>query len=166
MPRIVLRWGLVEHADLRRWVAQESKLPAPGIAAHTSTPAAIYYARAVHADEAAVRRVLAALPGTLDRVDALLAEGVLATDPPNAAGLQVLCSVRALDAFADLHDQVSRRTRARPRRARSSPAIPGLSRRSCRRSGSRPPALSPRTAGVRARARTRRGRAPARRGPR
>src|SRR6478736_6591416 len=59
------------------------------------------------ADEAAVRRLLAALPGILDRVDALLAEGVLATEPPGAAALQVLCSVRALDAFADLHDQVA-----------------------------------------------------------
>jgi hypothetical protein len=43
----------------------------------------------------------------LDRVDALLADGVLATDEPNAATLQVLCSVRALDAFADLHDRVA-----------------------------------------------------------
>jgi glutathione S-transferase len=107
VPRIILRWGLVQHAGLRRWLAQESGLPSPGIAAHTSTPAAIYYARAVHADEAAVRRLLAALPGILDRVDALLAEGVLATEPPSAAALQVLCSVRALDAFADLHDQVA-----------------------------------------------------------
>jgi glutathione S-transferase len=117
VPRVILRWGLVRHAELRRWLAEESKVPAPGVAAHTSTPAAIYYARAVGADEAAVRRHLADLPLTLDRADALLADGVLETDPPNAAALQVLCSIRALDAFADLHDQVAARPSAAAARA-------------------------------------------------
>ena len=107
VPRIILRWGLVRHAELRRWLARQSGLPAPGVAAVLSAPAAWYYARAVDADEAAARRVLAELEPMLDRVDALLADGVLAIDEPNAATLQVLCSVRALDTFADLHDQVA-----------------------------------------------------------
>ena len=34
-------------------------------------------------------------------------DGVLVTDPPNAAALQVLASVRALEALADLRGQVS-----------------------------------------------------------
>ena len=108
VPRIILRWGLVRHAALRRWLAEQSGLPAPGLGAALSTPAAWYYARAVGADEAAARRAVAELPATLDRADALLAAGVLPTDEPNAATLQVLSSVRSLDAFADLHDHVAR----------------------------------------------------------
>jgi glutathione S-transferase len=108
VPRRIIRWGLVRHLELRRWLAAQSGLPAPGVAARTSVPAARYYAHVVDADDAAVRRALADLPAALDRADALLCEGVLATDPPNAATLQVLCSVRSLDAFADLHDHVAR----------------------------------------------------------
>jgi glutathione S-transferase len=107
VPRLIFRWGLVRHAGLRTWLARQSGLPAPGIAAIMSLPAAQYYAHAIDADEAAVRRRLAELPGLLDHADALLAEGVLSTAPPNAATLQVLSSVRALDALADLHDHLS-----------------------------------------------------------
>jgi glutathione S-transferase len=112
VPRRLLRWGLVRYPDLRRWMADQSRVPAPAVLARLSIPAARYYARAVGADEPAVRRALAELPRTLDRVDALLAEGVLETDPPNAAALQVLCSVRALSSFADLRDQLAARPSA------------------------------------------------------
>jgi glutathione S-transferase len=107
VPRRLLRWGLVRHAHLRTLVGQQSTVPAPGVAAMLSVPAAWYYARAIGADEAAVRRALAELPRTLDRVDALLAEGVLTLAVPDAATLQVLCSIRSLDGFADLHDHVA-----------------------------------------------------------
>ncbi len=107
VPRLIFRWGLVRHASLRAWLARQSGLPAPAIAAVVSVPAARYYAHAIKADDAAVRRALAELPRSLDQADTLLAEGVLATTPPNAATLQVLSSVRALDAFADLHDHVA-----------------------------------------------------------
>lgn len=102
VPRRILRWGIVHDMGLRRWLAEESKLPMPAFAARTSGPAARYYAHVAGADEAAVRRDLRALPGLLDRVDELLADGTLATDPPNAATLQILSSVRALDSLSDL----------------------------------------------------------------
>ncbi|HUH80951.1 MAG TPA: glutathione S-transferase N-terminal domain-containing protein [Solirubrobacteraceae bacterium] len=101
-PRLLIRWGLSHDGDLRRWFAEQSGMPAPGLAAHTSVPVARYYARAIGADEAAARQALTQLPAMLDRVDALLADGTLATSPPNAATLQILASVRAIDAFADL----------------------------------------------------------------
>jgi glutathione S-transferase len=107
VPRRILRWGLVRHRELRRWLAEESRMPAPAVAAVLSAPVARYYATLIDAGEAAVRRDLAELPRTLETVDALLADGVLVTEPANAAALQVLCSVRALDAFADLHDRVT-----------------------------------------------------------
>ena len=106
-PRRLFRWGLVRNLHLRRWLSAASGLPAPALAARLSGLNARYYARLAHADDAAVRRDLAGLGEVLDRADRLLADGVLGTDPPNAAGLQVLCSVRALDGFTDLHPLVS-----------------------------------------------------------
>ena len=107
-PRRLFRWGLVRHLYLRRWLSAESGIPAPSVAARLSGLNARYYARLAHADEAAVRRDLAELPKALDHADALLADGTLQVEPPNAAGLQVLCTVRALDCFSDLHPIVSK----------------------------------------------------------
>lgn len=106
VPRRLFRWGLARDLDLRRWLSVASGIPAPGVAARLSGMNARYYARLAHADEEAVRRDLAELPSVLDRADSLLAEGVLELDPPNAAALQVLCSVRVLDSFSDLHEHV------------------------------------------------------------
>jgi glutathione S-transferase len=116
VPRRILRWGLTRDAELRRWISEASGVPAPGAVGALGLPAAKYYARAVGADEAAVRRALDELPGLLLRVDALLADGVLTPAAPDAATLQVLCSVRALDGFADLHDQVTAHPCAAPAR--------------------------------------------------
>jgi glutathione S-transferase len=104
-PRRILRWGLVHHAHLRTWIGRQAHTPAPRIGGALGIPAAWYYARAVDADEAHVRRHLAELPATLDRVDALLADGVIGGE--DALTLQVLCSIRALDGFTDLHDRVA-----------------------------------------------------------
>ena len=107
VPRRLFRWGLVRQVDLRRWLSASSGIPAPALAARLSGPNARYYARLAHADDSAIRHDLEELPKLLDRADGLLADGVLEVDPPNAAGLQVLCSVRALDCFSDLHGPVS-----------------------------------------------------------
>jgi glutathione S-transferase len=112
VPRRIIRWGTVHDMGLRRWLAAESKLPMPAIAARTSGAAARYYAHVAGADEDAVRRDLASLPGLLDRADALVTDGTLSTDPPNAAALQILSSVRALDAFTDLAAEVRSRPSA------------------------------------------------------
>ena len=101
-PRLLIRWGLTRDHGLRLWLAESAGLPLPAMAARTSLPVARYYARAIGADEAAARRALTELPAMLDRADGLLADGTLATDLPNAATLQILASVRAIDAFADL----------------------------------------------------------------
>jgi hypothetical protein len=74
-------------------------------------PAAVYYAKTVEADgrrgtEQVVRADIKALPAMLDRVDRLLEDGTLTTEPPNAAALQILSAVRVLDAFQDLQELV------------------------------------------------------------
>ena len=116
VPRRIVRWGLTRDAGLRTWISEASGVPAPALAGALGLPAAKYYARAVGADEAAVRRALDELPGMLARVVALLADGGLTPAAPDAATLQVLCRVRALDGFADLHDQVAAHPCAAPAR--------------------------------------------------
>ncbi len=108
-PRIMLRWGLVHNLELRRWMAEVSKLPMPAVGARTGTPVARYYARVIGADETAARRAVQSLRDMLDRVDALLYDGTLTIDPPNAAALQALSSVRALDGFSDFHENIAGR---------------------------------------------------------
>lgn len=58
------------------------------------------------ASEAAARADLQALPDHLDRIDAWLAEGVLGTDPPGAADLQIASSLRLLLTLGDLRPLV------------------------------------------------------------
>ncbi len=112
-PRLLIRWGLTRDPGLRRWLAEAAGMPVPALAARTSVPVARYYAHAIGADEAAARRALEGLPAMLDRADALLADGTLTTDPPNAATFQILSSVRALDEFTDVQPHTAGRPSTR-----------------------------------------------------
>ena len=79
---------------------------------------------------------LAALPGQLDRVDALLAEGVIGGERPNAADFQIAPSVRLMldvDQFREHIDARPAGVHAR----RSCPTIPAASARSSRPDGCR-----------------------------
>ena len=114
VPRRLARFGAGHDLNLRRSAAKSQSLPLPEVLARVSDPVVRYYARASEldgrrADEAGVRADLAALPALLDHADSLLAEGTLATDPPNAATLQILSSVRVLAEFADLRDHLDGR---------------------------------------------------------
>lgn len=59
-----------------------------------------------------MRADLAALPGLLDHVDALIDAGTLGQDPPNAADYQIATSVRLLLCFDDLRETIARRPAA------------------------------------------------------
>lgn len=74
--------------------------------------------------DAAAEACARALPDQLDRVDALLAEGVIGGEPPNAADFQVATCVRLAMCF----DQLRERIAARPAGAhaqRICPDYPG-----------------------------------------
>lgn len=119
VPRRLFRFALTHNADLRRFAARAQGLPAPDLIAAAMQPLAVYYARTVEPDgrrgsEASMRADLIALPGMLERVDGLLADRTLAVDPPNAATLQILATVRVLLAFADLEDLVRAHACAEP----------------------------------------------------
>ena len=112
VPRRIARYGAGREAAVRRWAAAGRKLPAGDLLAQVSAPAVRHYGRTVEldgrrADEAGIRADLAALPQLLGDVDALLADGTIATDPANAATLQIMSSVVLLDAITDLHEFVN-----------------------------------------------------------
>ena len=67
--------------------------------------------------EETARRSLDALPAQLDRVDALLAEGVIGGARPNAADFQVAPSVRLMLCFDQLREHIDARPAGRHARA-------------------------------------------------
>ena len=81
----------------------------PGLAARTAKPVAAGAARMNRSNDDSVRADLAALPGMLDEVDRLIAEGVIGGDEPNAADFQILTSVRLLLCFEDLRPHIESR---------------------------------------------------------
>jgi glutathione S-transferase len=74
--------------------------------------------------EATARACLEALPGQLDRVDALLAEGVIGGERPNAADFQIAPSVRLMLCFDQLRPHIDDRHAGRFARA-AVPEYPG-----------------------------------------
>jgi glutathione S-transferase len=67
--------------------------------------------------EETARRCLDALPAQLDRVDALLADGVIGGARPNAADFQVAPSVRLMLCFDQLREHIDARPAGRHARA-------------------------------------------------
>jgi glutathione S-transferase len=111
VPRRIFRWALMKDASLRRWLAeQDGQLLLPALASRVTAPVSMYYARVAGANAQRVRRDIAALPGMLDRVGELVDQKVITRDPPNAATLQVMCTVRSLLGFSDFEELVGTRS--------------------------------------------------------
>ena len=95
IPRRAFRFALTQDRELRRWLSEEIiGLPAPGLLADAGLP--VIRLLAAGADEERVQGDRERLPGLLDRVDELIAEGTIGGDVPNAADFQVLSTVRVL----------------------------------------------------------------------
>jgi len=62
-----------------------------------------------HTPERVRGEYLPALPGHLDRIDALIADGVIGAADPNVADFQIAASVRLLLNFADLREGIEGR---------------------------------------------------------
>jgi glutathione S-transferase len=106
VPRRMYRWGLARNRDLRRRLAVVTAMPAPGLVAALNGPLARGFAAAIGADDDSVRRDLRELPAKLDHIGALIADGVIGTDQPNAADYQIGTTVRVLMSFADLRPTI------------------------------------------------------------
>jgi glutathione S-transferase len=106
VPRRIVRWMSVHRPETRVMIAKEIGVPLPRFAAWINAPSARYMANKVDSDDE-IRNAVAAVPGALDHVDALIARGVIGGDQPNAADFQIATSVRALLTVRDL-DPVTR----------------------------------------------------------
>jgi glutathione S-transferase len=110
VPRRLFRRALLDRHDFRRWMVETVMgWPAPALAATVALPVMTALARSSGADRAAARRDVERLPALLDRVDALIADGTIGSDLPNAADYQIASSVRLLHWFADLREEVDGR---------------------------------------------------------
>lgn len=123
------RWGdevfqavprrLIDAAFLRRPRAMESyaangKLPLPIALLRPAMPiTARLMAMLNKASDSAARADLAALPGQLDRIDAWIADGLLAGEAPNAADLQIGSTIRLLMSIGDVRPLVAGRPATR-----------------------------------------------------
>jgi glutathione S-transferase len=98
-----------DRSPLRSY-AEGAKLGVPiGFAVKTAAPIVAAASRMNRADDEAVRADLAALPGQLQRVDDWIAEGVLGSDPPTAADLQIGASLRLAMTLEDLRPAIEQR---------------------------------------------------------
>jgi glutathione S-transferase len=102
VPRRIIRWIATRNQSMRAAMARDVGMPAPALAAAVNLPAARYLARKAGASDERVRRDLAGLPGLLDEVDRLIADGVIGAEPPNAADYQIATTVRALISCEDV----------------------------------------------------------------
>jgi glutathione S-transferase len=118
VPRRLFRYLLMRSPETRAWMGGDvMHVPAAGLLQWAFMPAIWALARNSHSDEATVRETLGRLPRLLDHVDALLAEGTIGGEQPNAADFQILSGVRVLLEFEDLRDLVESRLSAAPARA-------------------------------------------------
>jgi glutathione S-transferase len=103
VPRRIVRWVMANDNSARTRVAADLGIPLPSVVAALNKPIAGWIAKRVNADEAAAREQLVNLRATLDKVDALIADGVIGdADAPNAADFQIAPSIRAIGALGDL----------------------------------------------------------------
>ncbi len=110
VPRRIMRYVFANDNSARARVARELGLPLPSLLGALNMPIARWTAARVNADESAAKTQMANLRDTLDRVDALIADGVIGDpDAPNAADFQIAPSIRSLDAIGDLTDLLAGR---------------------------------------------------------
>lgn len=103
IPRRLI-WNLLSRdSKPGRSYLEGAKLGMPiGLAARTAPPIIALAKRFNEAGDDQVRADLQALPAALDRVDALLAEGVIGGDAPNAADFQIAPAIRLLATLDDV----------------------------------------------------------------
>jgi glutathione S-transferase len=112
VPRRIFRWAVAHRPALRRWLAEDIGMPAPGMMATANIPVARYFAGKVDANDQNVEADVARLPELLDHVDSLIAAGTIGGEVPNAADYQIATTVRTLIAFDDLRPLVEGRPAA------------------------------------------------------
>jgi glutathione S-transferase len=105
--------------------AEGARLGVPiDLAVRTSAPIVAAAARINAATDETVRADLAALPGWLQRTDDWITDGVLGSEPPGAADLQIAASLRLAMTLDDLSPHIAARP-AGELALRAIPVFPG-----------------------------------------
>jgi glutathione S-transferase len=102
VPRRLFRWQCTRSLAARRWLMEASGVPLADVAGAAILPITFFFACASGADERQVRADVATVPGHLDRIEALIADGVLDGKQLNAADFQIGTTTRALLGFPEL----------------------------------------------------------------
>jgi glutathione S-transferase len=107
----VFRWAGAHDNTVRAWMAKEViGAPAPTLAGYAFKPVMMFFGRVVSkADDAQLRKDLSRLPELMEHVDALIEDGTIGGEAPNAADLQILTSIRLLVAHEDLRPAIASR---------------------------------------------------------
>jgi len=123
--RQILWWGMKRDRAPLRSYSEGAKIGMPiGLAVKTAAPIVALSARFNEADDANVKRDLAALPGLLDRVDEYIARGAIGGEQLNAADFQIATSLGLALTLADLKPAIEGRPAAELAR-RVVPNYPG-----------------------------------------
>jgi glutathione S-transferase len=103
IPRRIFRYAAMRDPAVRRWIAAEVEgVPVPSVVATLTLPLAIMRCADSGGSEETIPEDVRRLPGLLDLADALVGEGTIGGDEPNAADFQILSSVRLLLDFKAL----------------------------------------------------------------
>jgi glutathione S-transferase len=103
VPRRVLDAAWLRNAACMESYAGDAKLPVPRPMLRPALPlTARLMALRNRAKDENVVADLKALPGQLEKIDAWIAEGLLGAEQPNAADLQIGCTLRLLNTAADV----------------------------------------------------------------
>jgi glutathione S-transferase len=110
VPRRILDAAFLRDSACMESYAGDAKLPLPRAVLRPALPlTARLMARRNHAEDEKARADLVALPAQLDHIDAWIADGVLGSEQPNAADLQIGSSIRLLMTIADLRPLIEGR---------------------------------------------------------
>lgn len=111
--RQLLWWGFKHDKEPLRSYSEGAHIGVPiGLAMKTAAPLVALSARLNEADDTTARAAIAALPGLLDRVDALIAAGTIGGPEPNAADFQIATSIGLAMTMADLRPAIEGRPAA------------------------------------------------------
>ena len=113
LPRRLFRWAAANRGDVRRWLAEQSKLPAPAVFSAAMWPVARYFSYLSRASDDNTRAGVARLPELFDHVDALIADGTIGRPgEPTAADFQIGCSIAVLVGMRDIRPALEGRPAA------------------------------------------------------
>jgi glutathione S-transferase len=108
--RQVLWWGIKQNRKPLRSYSEGAKIGMPiGLAMKTAAPIVALSARFNEASDENARQAVAALPGMLDKVDALIESGVLSGERLNAADFQIAPSLGLAMTLDDLRPAIEDR---------------------------------------------------------